>query len=57
MTSILTFSLLYCINHGAVPLFSNRSGMRKCSKNGEVAHKPLGECITDSFLESIVAFA
>lgn len=39
MKSVLTFSLDYCINHGAVPLFSNRSGMKsKCGENRKVAH-------------------
>ena len=50
MTPILYFSLLCCISHGAVALFSNRSGMTsKCGKNRKMAHKPLGECVTDFF--------
>jgi len=51
-TSVKTGKMndIYLTNrfHVAVRLLSDRSQMTsKCSKNKQVAHEPLGECVTD----------
>ena len=48
MTSLLAFSLLYCILKQidcVLPCVC--SGIDQCGKNKKVAHEPLGECATD----------